>query len=482
MNNRQKYWTLALLLFIPFMLRAQSPVIITGEAPFAKNEEIRLLVFDDLINNIPRIAATDKIDKTGRFALKFSTHQIKFVQLAIRTSKAEFFVAPSTTYNFQISVDSTLFNLINPDTYGGYLQIHSEKNDTNDINYKLNRFDHYFYGVMNDYAFQLTYDKSTSAYDTIISLVKSNFPLTYDPLNFYKSYIYYSCGILEKLCFPKDALRLYQNYFDNDYILYNNTAYMSMFANNYSGYLYNSKYISKALLSKTINEEPDYLGLFNGVGRDPMLVNERVRELVIILNLIEFYNYEEFDKGNILQLLKYILASTHFPEHKIYIENAISIYTADKERFAQLKLTNEKGKRTDLKPYSSTPIYLHVFQSDCIDCIREMMLIKEFAKKYEGKIQFISLNVDPHLKQHEQFCKKYGELFDWPILYFDGSYDWLSEQGIETLPEHMIIQADGTILQRYAPSPDHGLAEYLQNRFPLDEEAPNNPLFQERKN
>ncbi|MCQ2284221.1 MAG: TlpA family protein disulfide reductase [Bacteroidales bacterium] len=481
MKLRLSYWIIGCLLCLVAALQAQSPVIITGEAPFAKNEEIRLLVFDDLLNNVPRVAATDKIDKTGRFALKFTTNQIKLVQLAIRNTKSEFYVAPANTYHFAITTDSVLFNMINPDTYGGYLQLTPDHLDTNDINYKLNRFNYFFNEVMNEYAFRLTYDKDVSAYDTLMAEIGSRFPLDYDPLNFYHAYIYYSCGILDKLCFAKDPLKIYQRYFDNDYILYNNPAYMAMFANNYLGYLYNSKYVSKDLLTQAINESPDYMMLFNGVGRDPMLVNERVRELVIILNLIEFYNYEEFDQGNVVKLLQYIQATTHFPEHQIYVENALNTFTNKDTDYGVLKLANEKGKKTDLKQFEGMPIYVHIFQSDCIDCIREMMLIKDFEKKYGANIQFISLNVDADVRQYEQFCKKYGQMFDWPILYFDGSYDWLSAHGVETLPDYMLMDANGKITQRYAPSPDQGLAEYLANTFPEVETTPQNPMFQERK-
>lgn len=462
-------------------VRSQSPVIITGDAPFAKNEEIRLLVFDDLLNNIPRVVATDKIDKTGRFALKYVTNEIKLAQLAIRTSKAEFFLVPSNSYNFHVSVDTVLFDLINPETYGGYLQVVSDKLDTNDLNYKINRFNYYFNEVMDGYAFRLTYDRDAAAHDTVMSLIESRFPVQYDPLNFYRSYIYYSCGILDKLCFAKQPIQTYQRFFDNDYLLYNNPAYMAMFVNNYRGYLYNSRYVSKELLNKTINENPDYAALFNGLGRDPMLVNERIRELVIILNLIEFHDYEEFDKGHVVSLLQYIRATSHFPEHLVYVENALKLFSEGRYDFAKLKLTNERGKKIELKQFEGKPIYLQLFQSDCVDCIREMMLIKQFNQKYGDKIHFVSLNLDVDQKQYEAFCKKYGQMFDWPILYFNGNYEWLSEQGVETLPDYLLVSAEGKLVNRFAPAPEQGLGLYLQMAYPKEDAQPVNPMFQERK-
>lgn len=467
----------ALLLWIVTTGIAQRPVTITGEAPFAKNEEIRLLVFDDLLNYVPTVAATDQIDKNGHFKLTCSTNQIKLVQLAIRTSKAEFFIVPDHTYQFQISVDTTLFKLVNPEKYGGYLQITNALADTSDLNYKINRFSNFFSRAMNHYAFRITVDKDRNAYDTLTTLLNDRFGIQYNPLNFYQSYIYYTCGQLDRVCFSKEQMTFYRKFYDNDYILYNNPAYMSLFRESYSGYLYNSRHISKELLGRTINEEPDYLTLFNEAGRDPMLTNERLRELVIILNLIEFHGNEEFDAGNIVKLLKYIKVSTHFPEHIVFIDNALARISRADAPSQSLVFRNEKGKKSPIKQFEGKDIYVQVFQSDCLDCIREMMLIKEFNKRYGEKIQFVSLNIDPDREDYNRFCKAYGEMFEWPILYFDGNYDWLLENGVETLPDYLIINAQGQLLQRYPPAPEFGLSDYLMLRFDKEEEQPQNPLF-----
>ncbi len=467
----------ALLLWIVTAGIAQRPVTITGEAPFAKNEEIRLLVFDDLLNYVPTVAATDQIDKNGHFKLTCSINQIKLVQLAIRTSKAEFFIVPDHTYQFQISVDTILFKLVNPEKYGGYLQITNASADTSDLNYKINRFSNFFSRAMNHYAFRITVDKDRNAYDTLTTLLNDRFGIQYNPLNFYQSYIYYTCGQLDRVCFSKEQMTFYRKFYDNDYILYNNPAYMSLFRESYSGYLYNSRHISKELLGRTINEEPDYLTLFNEAGRDPMLTNERLRELVIILNLIEFHGNEEFDAGNIVKLLKYIKVSTHFPEHIVFIDNALARISRADAPSQPLVFRNEKGKKSPIKQFEGKDIYVQVFQSDCLDCIREMMLIKEFNKRYGEKIQFVSLNIDPDMEDYDRFCKAYGEMFEWPILYFDGNYDWLLENGVETLPDYLIINAQGQLLQRYPPAPEFGLSDYLMFRFDKEEEQPQNPLF-----
>ena len=71
------------------------PVVIEGTAEFAAGMDVRLIAYTDLLSYRQEVVATDKIGKDGSFRLTFPTRQIQLVQLAIRTAKAEFYVAPS---------------------------------------------------------------------------------------------------------------------------------------------------------------------------------------------------------------------------------------------------------------------------------------------------------------------------------------------------------------------------------------------------
>lgn len=459
----------------------QSPVTISGTAPFAAGEELRLLIFDDLINGTPTLAATDIIDKNGRFTLKYKTNEVKAAQLAIRTSKADLFIAPSVNYNFSISVDSVLFNKINPEKYGGMLMIVNNNPDTADLNYKINRFLRFYDSVNDEYSFRMIYDNRADAFDSVRTNIFANFPCEYNPENFYLSYIYYSMGNIDMLQYRKKPLSIYEKYFNNDQILYNNPAYMSLFNQYYSGYLYLSPKIKKDLLTEAINENPDYIKLFNEVGKDPKLTNARLRELVIIKNLIEFLDNKEFDRNNIIKLLEYIKQTSSFEKHIKIIENTLENINSSEEIASNVTFRDEKNKKVNLKHYLGKPVYLHIFQTDCIDCIREMAIISELNSKYGEKVQFVSLCIDPEESDYQNFIKKYKKDFDWPILYFNKEYDWIMREGIEALPDYIYYNADGTVANRFVASPEHGLPEFLMMTFPIEENKDDNPLFQERK-
>ncbi len=480
--NRQilSYCLLMILLCFAKVLDAQ-PVTITGTAPFAKNQEIRLAVMNDLLNGIPQLVATDKIDRNGHFKLTYQTNDIQLVQLSIRTTKAEFFIVPHNAYEFQVSVDSALFGFVCPETFGGFLQIASSKTDTADLNYKLNRFSNYLDNAMDYFGFRLIYDKDATAYDSIQQLLKERFDIRYNPQNFYQTYLFYSCGMIDRMFMVKEPQFVYRQYFEDKDVLYNNPAYMSLFNACYTDYLYNSRYVSKDLLSRTINEDADFLGLFNETGRDPMLVNDRIRELVILKNLIALYDDEDFDRGNIIELLQYIKDNSRFPEHVLFAQNALSKLRPSENAKESPVFKNSKGKNIDFKQFEGKDIYVQLFQSDCMECIREMMILKELYGTYADKIQFVSLDLDMDKENYENFCETYAEMFPWPILHFNDQYDWLMENGIETLPDYMVMDQEGRIISRDLPAPGNGLAGFLQRIFPKEEQEDNNPLFRNKQ-
>lgn len=469
---------LLLLLTISLYGQKESAVTIEGETPFAAGEEVRVTGFTDYISLRPITFASSITDENGSFTLTFNTsHKTEWVQLEIRTSRAEFFVVPGYHYQFDIDMDPDLFNLLDPEEYGGFLQIRKKQPDTLDLNYKINRFSSFLNSMLENHGNDILYYKNIQIYDSLIQQLKTHFEITYEPDNFYLSYIYYSIGNIDRIFYSKDLKFLYQRYLNNDYILYDNPVYMTFFNDFYHNYLYSSPRISKDILSKHINEEPNYQALFNEVGKDHFLVNERIRELVIICNLSEFYTSDEFINENILLLLKQIGENSRFPRHKLIIENLtymITRYDAGAVT-PEISLKKEDGDLVSLNQFQGKWVYLHFFNTLCLDCIREMMIIKELQKKYAENILFVSISIDHNFTVYRNFVRNYPA-FDWPILHFNQSYEWLKEMEIVALPDNILIDPSGNINQRYPPDLSKGLSRFLLQKFPKEEEE--NKLFQ----
>jgi thiol-disulfide isomerase/thioredoxin len=447
--------TILFLILIAFAsnLNAQSvkEVIIEGDAPFAKGENIRLIVIEDYVTFTHKTVATSQIDNNGHFKLSYHINHNCLVQLAIRNMKAEFHIVPQHTYQFRIKADSMLFQLLDPAQYGGYLEIETLYPDTADLNLKINRFSRYYGALLDYFGNRIIRTKERAAFDSLTEALKERFPVVYNPTNFYETYIYYTYAQLDAIFWQKNADSIYHLYLNNEYLLYDNPAYMAFFNRFYQNYLYNSHRISKPILGTHINETPNYKALFNEVGKDLLLANAKIRELVIVKNLGELYGNSEFDKKNILKLLQYVLAHTTYPEHKPIIENIMANCTrlADASALPEPHFTNAKGRAFSLQSLRGKWLFLHFFDLDCQSCITEMLLLKDLHEKYHDSINFVSISLDANKAKFIQFVQSYQSQFAWDILHFNGDYNWLNEMDINSLPDYILIYPNGRLAQRY---------------------------------
>lgn len=451
-------------------------ITIEGEAPFAANYEIRVITYSDYITFTPQTVASAKISSNGHFKLSFKANTILLAQIEINTSSAELYLVPGYHYNFNINMDEQLFKLFNPADENGFLQVYSETIDTNDLNYKIQKFSTYYEKLMKDYAYRITLFKHRQDYDSLEQKVRNLYPVEYNPTNFYHSYIFYTLGQMEAVIMNKDPKKIFDKYFNNDYILYDNPAYMLLFNYYYDNYLYLSPRIPKDVLNSAINEKCDYLTLFNAIGKDFSLVNERLRELVIIKNLTQFIGNNEFNQENLFVLLEHIIKNTKFPEHKIIAEYSIKrIVKFDPGNIVQkFEFKNANGSRFNHHDLKGKWVYYQFFTTQCADCIREMLIIEELQKTFKDKITFVSVSLDADKTKFIQFKKKYNQ-FDWDIIHFNQSYDWLREMEIYSLPEYLLFAPDGTLFSRYPPAVDRDLSIFLIRLF-TEAEVEKNPL------
>ena len=472
----------ALLLAQAVYAQKLKPVVIEGTAAFAAGMEVRLVAYTDLLSYRQEVVATDKIGKDGSFRLTFPTRQIQLVQLAIRTSKAEFYVMPEQNYHFTVDMDPQLFQLLDPMEYGGFLQIQCDGTTPADLNYKINRFEQTAADIIDFYAPNIIGDIGKADFDSISTHIKARFPIEYDPTNFYKSYLYYYYARLEGMLRHKSPDSLYAKYLDNEYVLYDNPTYMSFLNGFYDNYLLTSPRIGKMVLEHAINEEGNFLSLFNAVGKDPLLVNERLREVAILENLAELYDNKDFNRKKILKIMEEIRLTSSFPEHRTMAENLLlSLKEMEAgSNLPEVRLKEIGGSSFKFSDLKGKWVYVQFFNLDCPDCIREMMILKELKAKYGDKIEFVSLSLDFTVSKLLQFKEKYPQ-FDWRFVHFNNEFAWLDELGVNALPDNLLLKPDGTLYRRDAPDITRDLPLFLMRLFEPEEEQIN-PLDPHNRN
>ena len=482
---RLHFWILFVLMMGSCQLFAQkiAPVVIRGYADFAAGEEIRLIAYEDLITYTPKVVSSDMVDRNGAFELSYATPEVRLVQLEIRTSRAEFLVEPSKKYDFTISMDADLFNFFRPQDYDGFLQVENENDNPQDLNRRVNYFSDYYNYAFNRYFFPIVYDRDEAARDSLMAMMQQKFEIRYNPFDFYQSYVFYGISQLDRIYWQKETKKLYQKYLDNDYILYNNPNYMEFFDSFYDDYVFSSLKINRENVLISINDSVNYRMLFNELGRDEFLVNERIRELVIIKNLGQLYlNHPEFDKANILKLLEELQQTTHFVEHKPLITNMINFVKkfSDNQLVKNIKLKEPNGKDFLLNKLNGKWTYLHFFRTDCLECVRELVLIREIQEKYKDSLRCVGVCLDFDKYQLQNFLNKYPQ-FDWEFVHFNQQYQWLNNLEVNSLPDYILLSPEGKIFNRYLPAPADGLVDYLSRLLKPATPQDDNPMFHQRK-
>jgi thiol-disulfide isomerase/thioredoxin len=457
---------------------AQKPkeIKMDGYAPFAANYEIRLINYTDYITFTPILVASAKIGSTGKFQLSYKSSGIQLSKIEINTSSSELFLVPGYNYNLNISMDKELFNLFNPEDENGFMEITPLILDTNDLNFKIQKFSYIYETILKNHIKNILTYRTHNYFDSLQLEVSQYFPVINDPTNFYYSYIFYTLGQMEAIVCSKEPQKIFDKYFNNDYILYDNPAYMMLFNYYYDNYLFLSPKISKEILDEAINVKCDYLALFNEIGKDFSLVNERLRELVIIKNLTQFIENPDFNQDSLSLLIQYIIKNTKFPEHKKIAESAFLKATkflsgSAVEKFDFKYANGSKFNPADLK---DKWVFYQFFSTQCVDCIREMLIIDELQKAYKDKIVFVSVSVDADPAKFIQFKKKYKQ-FDWEFVHFNNSYMWMEKMEIFSLPEYLLFSPDGSLYMRYPPALDKELPILLLQLF-SKEEIEKNPL------
>jgi len=433
---------------------ALKPVRIQGEAPFAKGKEIRFYLYDELLTGNKTLITKTFIDESGTFKTEIPVTEIRELIISINTTDGSFFIEPETNYHIQLFSDEKLINQINSKYLGNSIRIAILNTDSNELNAKINYFSQYYNYFLYKNALPIMNMVKQNVYDSLMHIITDKFPVHTDTVDFYSTYVTFRIAEIERMYYKKSMAKLYNKYLDNKYIHYNNPAYMDFFIEFFDDYLYaGSKYITRQLLLNDINYYNDYYKLSDDVGKDPILINEKIREIVLIKNLANLYNFhEDFNRKNLLSLLEKITQTTKFEEHKKMAENTIHNLTSLQSGSTALdfKFKDIHNNTITLSQYKEKYIFLHFFTLSCEDCIREMMIIKKLHETYGDKVEFISIMLDFEPTQLYHFVNAHPE-FTWKFVHFNNDFSFIDAYKIYNLPLGMFIDNKGQILSYPTP-------------------------------
>lgn len=443
-----------------FLSNAQN-ITIKGQAHVSHiGKEVILYDYSDYITYTRTKEYADTVDANGFFELKYHSDITKPVLISINNLVGKLYIQPKYVYGISFpGKDSTTNNQEGTETL---VDIGVFGKDSTELNASIIAFNQEYNNLfISRQGVYLSPSKMNLLLDSFATACGNKYKNNKN--QYFKKYIDYSfAGFFSNTSRSKTLL--YKQFIENRPILYDNFEYMEFFNTHFKGYL--KAYASTkngGNIYNSINAYADYKDLWNQFKGDKSIKSDSLRELLLLKGLIDFYYSPDFDKQRVQSVLEQLYQQTNIVQHKkialnflqgIYKlqagANAPDFIAIDKAEH-NFVLSNLKGKY----------IYLNFFSTQSEISLKEMQKIIDLKKKFNDKVQFVSVCLDDSVKTYKAYLKANPKQ-DWIILHQRDNSTAKQAYNIKTLSGFFLISPQMQLVQSPALAPSEGI-EYKFN-------------------
>ena len=431
----------------------------SGIIPEAEKQEVRLLTYADHISGRKIILATDTINSDGYFKLDFNISATTYGILEINYYNYELILIPGE--NYYLECDSIITQNIQRPFYNKE-KLSGILTDSTGLNANISKFNLEY----NDWLiknFDQIYKKRRR---NLIYEFRDSTKTRFADVSqkYFKDYVNYKIASVELAAMSTAKPELFRKFLDGRPILYNNTEYMYFFNQFFDHYISsNSRAIKRNDLIYSINYIKSVPTLMDSLGKDTLLRNEKLRELVMLKGLRELYYTPDYSKTNIITMLAQIKLNSGFTEHKKIATNLLNTLTKlEKGSPApDFTLPDLQNEIQNLSHFTGKPLYISFVTSWSYGCLFELEMLKTLNEKYQDRINFVSVAMDDNIAIVQSLTDEKG--YSWPFLYSGFQYQLINDYDVKTFPLFVMIDKDGNILQYPAPKPSESAEAYFDS-------------------
>lgn len=433
---------------------------VSGIIPGGKNKEIRIIAYTDQITFLDSILARQNLGSDEKFSFILDLQETVYVRLDIEYFNIGLFLEPGK--NYSITSDSISFQGNFRPYYKKDLLNCTIASDSNDLNHLISKFNKSYNQFIQDH-FEEIYKKRKKI---LIEEFKRSMHEQFGSFDndYFEEYRRYKMASVDLVAMPTRQTKLFGEYFYHQPVLYQNTEFMYFFSQFFSQFLTSgSKRIKRTDLLSTINYQNSFSALIDSLGKDSLLRNEVIRELVLFNGITKLYHSPDYSKKSIINILVQAKAESKFPEHQRIAGNLIrSLERLQPGTPAPaFTLPQLNSEIFSFPEFHGRPVYLSFMTTWSYACIAEMELLEKLYEKYQGKIDFISVSLDQDIDIIKKFVDE--KKYPWVFLYNGDDYQLLYDYRVKTFPAFVLIGSNGQIVQYPAYKP----SEVIEDTFQL---------------
>lgn len=435
------------------------PVVVKGIIPGGENHEIRLMSFADQISFKPIISDRTIVSPSGHFTLTAEITEQQVATLDIGFYSANIFIMPGKQYDLVCDFIS-LTNEFRPFYLKDPLFFEIIEEPEPKLNHWLTLFENRYYTFVSDHFESFSKKRDPTILGAFRSELQEEFGMVAD--EFFTVYMDYKIATLELSAAPSRKNTIFRKYLQDGTVYYNNPEFMFFFNTFFDNYLPgNNRFISRRDLNASINDQANYNVLMDTLGKDTLLRNEVIRELVLLKTLKELFPDQSFSNYNILLMLEQIAVSSKFSKHREIARNIKDEICLLAEGFPAplFELPSLHGDTVSLADLRGKPVYLFFMTTLSYGCLVEFARMDELHKAYGNDIHFVAVSFDETLEVIDRYRDKSG--FSWLFLFNGSGYDMIHKYRIKTYPTFVLIDSFGNIAEYPAYKP----SEIIEHSF-----------------
>lgn len=452
------------ILALLYSLSAYSiETIISGKAEWFKGEKISFSKYGDYISNIEVVLSSAIVDSSGEFQLLFDLKDTISGKIEIGYQESGFIICPGTDYQIHINSRSItrLSQALNPFIEKASLSIRIIQPEGIELNGEISEFLTLLDTFLLLNKTNIVVSQYKNAYDSLVLVLAERFPG--NESSFLGKYIRYKLASFDGLVHRLTEEQAAKRYFMESRVLYSNPSYMESFNQFFEGYLQrNSIKIPKTDLVYCINKLTSFKALTDSAGKDKILRNEELRELVLLKALSELFYSKDYDKSKILKMLREA-AQSKFSEHREICRNLEnSLMQMQTGAFLpDFNLQNQSGITINRESFKGQFIYISFVTTWCEGCLRELIYIEKLKEKYKGKVEFVTIVCNEDYAYMKNFLKNHLS-WNWTFLSLDLNAGLLKDFKTKAFPDFVFADKEGKVLSYPAKKPSEGIEVVIE--------------------
>ena len=465
MNWKRHIAVIFLLLSFTAVGQGVTNVTIVGSSANASGKVIGVYGYEDMLTMEERLLDETRIADDGRFELKLYANYPRLVFLQIETYTQSFYVEPGRRYEVWMpEFDWDISEVRNIFLAPKALDVEFLNLPKDELNLRIGAYEALVDSFISEKRvfFDPKFQPQRRWFDTLAALVEKKMPS--EEGTFFDYYKHYTLAEMQLAMHFVSRKKLIAKYITDQPVRYHDENYMRLFLALYEGSI--SRGMARVPQGRLVEwVEKENLRLYiDSLGVDPLLRNERVRELAALEALKESWYNPVYDGVKVKRMIEKLGRESRFDEHRALARRLAASLGRHERGNEAVKFTLPDVDRNmvDLNSFRGKWVYLSFVRCGDPNCIAELETLAYFKDSVYAKnseVVFVSVACDREFQKmyHLLRTSKRGHKYRWTWLHFDGNYRLLEHYGVVSYPTFVLINPEGKLQYDITPAPGSGI-------------------------